>query len=138
MKILEEISKMHSATNQPLYISLLNTPHSHLGFSSYTLVMIPPYLEKMLNFILFEVNHTQYNWYANFILKTFKITQTDCDKTLFTDITRYLITNFEYEPRHYKTPRWILVGFILKNIRNEIISAEVKQALFFDWLFFNK
>ena len=138
LKIFEEISKSQTINNQPLYVNLLNTPHSHDGFSYYTLVMIPPYLEKMIRFVLFQVPKNQYTWYMNLIFKTFKLTTCEADMTLFIDLTRYLVTNYELNLREYTTPRWIILGNILKNIKNELINGEVKQALFFDWLFYNK
>ena len=49
-----------------------------------------------------------------------------------------LVTNFDLNPRNYKTQRYVLIGYFLQNIKNEIIAGEVKQALFIDWLFFNK
>jgi hypothetical protein len=135
-RIFEEISKMHSSNNQPLYVNLLYTPHSY-NFCIYTLLMIPPYLEKMLRFILLEVHKNNYQWYINLLFKTFKLTASETDKSLLIDITRYLITNY-FNIKDYSTPRWIILGFILNNIKNDFISGEVKQAIFFDWLFFNR
>jgi len=135
-KIFEEISKMQMYNNQPLYVNLLYTPHPY-NYNFYTLVMIPHYMEKMIKFILLEVHRNNYVWYINFFFKTFKLTSTETDKSLIVDLTRYLITNF-FNQKDYSTPRWIILGFILNNIKNDLIGGEVKQAIFFDWLFFNR
>ncbi len=135
-KIFEEISKMQATNNQPLYINLLYTP-LNFNFCIYTLIMIPPYMEKMLRFILLNVNRNNYQWYINFLFKTFKLTASETNKSLIVDMTRYLITNY-FNIKDYTTPRYIILGFILNNIKNDLISGEVKQAIFFDWLFFNK
>jgi hypothetical protein len=137
-KILEEISKMYTQQNQPIYLNLLMTTNFIEGINFYTLVMIPPNFEKKMKFILFETNRTNVNWYINYIIKDFKLNYTECDKALYTDLIRYLVTNFDLNSRNYKTQRYVLIGYFLQNIKNEVISGEVKQALFIDWLFFNK
>ena len=137
-KILEEISKMQSIQNQPIYLNLLMTSNLIEGINFYTLVMIPPNFEKKMKFILFETNRNNVNWYINFIIRDFKLNYTECDKALFSDLIRYLVTNFDINPRNYKTQRYVLIGYFLQNIKNEVISGEVKQALFIDWLFFNR
>jgi hypothetical protein len=136
-KIFEEIAKTYSSNNQPLYINLLYTPN-HFGFSYYTLVMIPPYLEKMIKFILFKVPSNNYIWYINYVYKTFKMTNSETDKSLIVDLTRYLITNNFFHQKDYTTPKWMILGNILSNIKNDLIGGEVKQAIFIDWLFFNR
>lgn len=135
-KIFEEISKMQASNNQPLYVNLLYTPLNY-NFCIYTLIMIPPHMEKMLRFILLNVQKNNYTWYVNFLFKTFKLTSSEADKSLIVDITRYLITNY-FNIKDYTTPRYILLGFILNNVKNDLIGGEVKQAIFFDWLFFNR
>lgn len=137
-KIFEEMSKMQSVNGQPTYLSLIYSQQQNEGFNYYTLVMIPPYMEKMLKFILFEVNKSQYVWYANLIMKAFKINYSEADKSLLIDITRYLITNYEHNLKSYTTLRWYLIGYILSYLKNELIAGEVKQALFFDWLFYSR
>lgn len=137
-KIIDDISLMF---NSEKYLNLLYTKNSNNnteGINFYSLVMIPPNFERKLKFVLFDVNKNNLNWYINYMIKDFLLNFVECNKTLYVDLIRYLITNFNSNLSFYSVPRYYLLGYFLMNIKNEVISGEAKQAIFIDWLFFNK
>ncbi len=96
-------------------------------------------MEKMITFILTEVKRQNYSRYLTWILTKFEISG-EKEFSMLTDIARFITTcysNFVHR-RGDITPRWLFLGYILKNCKNELHSAELKQAIFYDWLFFNK
>lgn len=57
-------------------------------------------------------------------------------------MVRYIITCISQARQSSlsdNTQRWILIGWILRYCKNnQLICAEIKQAIFFDWINFNK
>merc|ERR1719233_559294 len=61
-------------------------------------------------------------------------------QTLRSDIVRYVVSVIHPTNEQLQssvTPRWALIGWILTSCTNQVISANVKLSLFYDWVFFN-
>lgn len=137
--IIEDIAKSCGTESTPIYLKILDSKQPYVGFNPYVHVHIPPLMEKMIAFILTDVKRTNYIKYFNWMSKKFQIFN-EIDKSIYVDITRYIVTCFNIlaNKKVEYTPRWLLLGYLLKNSRNEIFLGEIKQAIFYDWLFFNK
>jgi integrator complex subunit 3 len=139
--IIEEIKKS-SHDNTPTYQKILFAPQHFIGLNPYVHIQIPPLLERMLIFVINDVKRTNYYKYMGWLVKKFEITS-EMELSIFSDITRFLVTCYSFlnlnKQKGDYTPRWVLLGYILKVCRgNAVISADVKLALFFDWLFYSK
>lgn len=137
--IIEDIAKLNSAERVPLYIEILYNCNN-IGSNSLAILQIPPYLERMLTYITAIVKKNNYSKYMSWLINKFS-SNNEMDKAIFVDIVRYLVTCSSYLNNSNKndiTPRWLIIGYLIKAARNELISGEIKQALFFDWLFYNK
>jgi len=137
--IIEDLAKSHSTNYEPIYLKILDSKQPFIGFNPYVQVNIPPLMEKMIAFILTDVKRTNYIKYFNWMSKKFQIFN-ESDKSIYIDITRYIVTCFNVlaNKKTEYTPRWLILGYLLKSCRNEIFLGEIKQAIFSDWLFFNK
>ena len=134
-QILEDISKNNK------YKEILNEPYQYKGYNSYAIIQIPPLMEKMIIFILTKVikSSGNYTTYFKWIKKKFSI-EHSIGQTIIVDIVRYIITcSYFYSQNPIEkdpTPRWLILCYILKTLKNEILSSEVKQSIFFDWIMF--
>lgn len=137
--IMEDIAKCSGSDNTPIYLHLLSSQHPFTGLNPYVHIHIPPLMERMLIFMLTEVKKASYVKYFSWISKRFQIVR-ESERSILIDITRFIITCFHsfILKRSDITPRWLLLGYILKVTKNEVLSGEIKQAIFFDWLFYNK
>ena len=134
-QILDDISKNNK------YKEILNEPYPFKGYNYYAIIQIPPLMEKMIIFILTQVIKSSGNYvtYFKWIKKKFSI-EYSIGQTIIVDIVRYIITcsYFYHQNKIEKdpTPRWLILRYILKTLKNEILSSEVKQSIFFDWIMF--
>jgi hypothetical protein len=141
--IIDDISSLTTPEGIPMYVKLLTAPSFLIQLNTfttcfYTCINIPPLMERMLIFLLNEVKRNNYIRYITWIFKKFNIVS-DCDKTILVDIARYIVTTWSMvKIKSDITPRWLIIGYLLKACKNEIINGEIKQAIFYDWLFFNK
>ena len=127
--------------NYETILSISNSsPH---GTNVFTIINIPPLMERMLTYILTSIKKSSvtYSYYINWLFREFKI-ESSIGNTLLVDITRYMMTNYIYLQR-YKleedyVPRWLILGYLLKHIKNHIISSEIKQTIFLDLILFDK
>jgi len=99
---------------------------------------ITPYMEIKLKFmtqnVRFGLNSAYERWFQRDYLPSQE------SQTLRPDIVRYIISVIHPTNEQLQssvTPRWALIGWILTSCTNQTISANVKLALFFDWLSFN-
>lgn len=142
--ILEDIAKNNN------YFNILSTPFTVRGYDQYVQMNLPPLMESMIVFILARTKKStaSYVKYFNWIEKKFNFDPSNQNAgnaigyTILIDISRFLITNYffytQFPATNELTPRWLLLGYILKITKNELISALIKQAIFFDWICFKK
>ena len=116
--------------NYETILSISNSsPH---GTNVFTIINIPPLMERMLTYILTSIKKSSvtYSYYINWLFREFKI-ESSIGNTLLVDITRYMMTNYIYLQR-YKleedyVPRWLILGYLLKHIKNHICEDKVNQ-----------
>ena len=141
IEIINTISEDIAKNNN--YYSILSKSYQIQGYDEFVQMNIPPLMEKMIIFILTKVKKSTslYVKYLSWISKKFNL-ETAIGQTMLVDISRYIITNYFFYKNNSKTsdptPRWLLLGYFLKIIKNELISALIKQAIFYDWICFKK
>nr|XP_018629259.1 integrator complex subunit 3 [Nicotiana tomentosiformis] len=107
--------------------------------SLYFLLRITPEMETKLRFLLTHVklgNQKRYQvWFAK------KFLGVPERETILTDIVRFLCCSVRPSSEITQPdilPRWAVIGWLLKSCRKGYIEANVKLALFYDWLFFDE
>ena len=125
------------------YENILSISNSIDGYNIFTTINIPPIMERKLAFILTGVkkNSSTYSYYINWLFREYKI-ENSIGNTLLVDITRFIMTNnyyyMKYQYDEDYIPRWLILGYLLKHIKNHIISSEIKQTIFLDLILFDK
>lgn len=112
----------------------------HLRTSSrYFLLRITPEMESQLRFLLTHVKFGSQKRYQIWFAKKFLCTAEK--ETLVIDIVRFICCA-HHPPNEIilsdVIPRWAVVGWLLKCCRKNYVEANVKLALFYDWLFFDE
>ena len=124
------------------YEKIINYSHPRIDLNRYTQINIPPLMERMIIYILIQVKKSSftYQYYVGWMFKKFKIDNTIFGNTMLVDLTRFIITNWFFYPNYIKDfiPRWQILCFIFKSIKNHIISSEIKQAFFIDLILYDK
>lgn len=99
---------------------------------------ITPDIERKLHFLTSSVKfglHKRYqDWFQD------KYFATPESHSLRSDLIRYIINAIH--PTNDMlcsdiTPRWAIIGWLLTSCTNQIVLANAKLALFYDWLFFD-
>ena len=125
------------------YDKILSLPYNERGCNIYAQINIPPLMERMLIYLLTNVKKSSgtYSYYLNWIFREFHM-ENCIENTILVDISRYIVTNYSFYNRSNYVrdyiPRWLILSYILKKIKNHILSSELKQALFFDLILFDK
>merc|ERR1719233_1950317 len=99
---------------------------------------ITPNMELKLKFMTQNVRFGFHARYESWFQRDFLSSQES--QTLRSDIVRYVVSVIHPTNEQLQssvTPRWALIGWILTSCTNQVISANVKLALFYDWIFFN-
>ncbi|KAK7404288.1 hypothetical protein VNO78_05061 [Psophocarpus tetragonolobus] len=107
--------------------------------SRYSLLRISPEMETQLRFLLtnIKLGHQKRHqlWFANKFLN-------EPDKEfLIVDIVRFICCAHHPPNEIIQSdivPRWALIGWLLTCCRRNHAMANVKLALFYDWLFFDE
>ena len=125
------------------YENILSISNSSNGINIFTIINIPPLMERKLTYILTSIKKSSvtYSYYINWLFHEYKI-ESGIGNTLLVDITRFMMTNYYYYAKYqYEedyVPRWLILGYLLKHIKNHIISSEIKQTIFLDLILFDK
>ncbi|GMY22816.1 integrator complex subunit 3 homolog [Fagus crenata] len=107
--------------------------------SRYALLRITPEMETQLRFLLTHVKFGSQRRHQEWFVKKFLCGPER--ETLISDIVRFICC------AHHPTneiiqsdviPRWAVIGWLLTLCRKNYITANVKLALFYDWLFFDE
>ncbi|OIV90591.1 hypothetical protein TanjilG_01672 [Lupinus angustifolius] len=105
----------------------------------YALLRITPEMETQLLFLLTHVKlgHQKRHqiWFARKFLN-----EPDKD-TVIVDIIRFICCAYHPPNEIIQSdvvPRWASIGWLLKLCRKNYVEANVKLALFYDWLFFDE
>ncbi|XP_071686717.1 uncharacterized protein [Rutidosis leptorrhynchoides] len=105
--------------------------------SRYFLLRISPEMETHLRFLLTHVKLGSQMRYQIWFRKKF----INENESVLIDIVRFVCC--AHHPSNKVilsnvTPRWAVIGWLLKCCSKNHVEANVKLALFYDWLFFNK
>ncbi|KAJ2650250.1 Integrator complex subunit 3 [Coemansia sp. RSA 1250] len=95
-------------------------------------------MEHRLLFILEQLPVNMYSrnlmWFVQQYLSTPEA------ETLFSDLIRYIVCVFHPSNAVLASnivPRYVFLGGLLRFIRSQVVAANAKLALFYDWLFYN-
>lgn len=82
-----------------------------------------------------RINYYQQNlnWFVQRFLSTPE------SEPFYVDIIRYLVAGWYPNNQILQSdivPRYVIIGSMLRSIKNSIVAANVKTAIIFDWLFF--
>ncbi|CAJ1976637.1 unnamed protein product [Sphenostylis stenocarpa] len=107
--------------------------------SRYSLLRISPDMETQLRFLLTSIklgHHKRHQlWFAKKFLN-------EPDKEfVIVDIVRFICCAHHPSNEIIQSdivPRWALIGWLLTSCRSNHVVANVKLALFYDWLFFDE
>ncbi|KAG0231380.1 Integrator complex subunit 3 [Actinomortierella wolfii] len=99
---------------------------------------LTPDMEQKLSHILKHLNHGQHYWNLNkFVERFLSAPETDA---LFCDVIRYICG--VYHPSNQVlassiVPRFVLINDLFRSVKSNIAAANIKLALFYDWLFYD-
>ncbi|XP_027366606.1 integrator complex subunit 3 [Abrus precatorius] len=107
--------------------------------SRFVLLRISPEMETWLRFLLTNVKlgcqRRHQMWFAR------KFLNGPDRETVIVDIVRFICCA-HHPPNEIIGsdifPRWALIGWLLKLCRKDYVEANVKLALFYDWLFYDE
>ncbi|KAG0485994.1 hypothetical protein HPP92_008089 [Vanilla planifolia] len=107
--------------------------------SHYLLLRITPEMEAHLRFLLNRVKWGYEKRYQVWFSK--KHLCSPGSETSIIDIVRFIC--YAHQPSNEiihpnVTPRWAIISWLLKFCRKNYLVANVKLALFYDWLFFDE
>ena len=140
---IEIINTIIKDVNNLNISNILNIPYEKNGINFYAKINIPPLMERMIIFLLSKVKKSSltYTYYLKWMSREFNM-ETILGNTLLVDIARYIITCYDFSTKNNdkedKIPRYMILCYILKNINNELLSSEIKQAMYLDLILFNK
>ena len=79
--------------------------------------------------------------YMKWLAADYKINANNSARELlWVEVIRYLTAIFHPPPEFYNpglVQRWQIILWILIQVKNPLAKASIKQALFFEWIFFN-
>ncbi|KAF9166105.1 Integrator complex subunit 3 [Actinomortierella ambigua] len=119
---LEGIQQIMSTPSNPFYLTGRLTPD----------------MEQRLLHILKHLNHGQHYWNLNkFVERFLSAPETDA---LYCDVIRYICG--VYHPSNQVlassiVPRFVLINDLFRSVKSNIAAANIKLALFYDWLFYD-
>ena len=132
-----------------LYSKLMKNEFSddkNLNPENLILVQIPPFLEQYTVFILNQATKSTFNRHLGWLASKMGIQKNTISESIFIDFIRYILIKVE-NPKFPKKPnssgkservhRWLILGWLLKFIKSDMYKGLAKQALFFDWLYFD-
>ncbi|XP_054799499.1 uncharacterized protein LOC129303933 isoform X1 [Prosopis cineraria] len=107
--------------------------------SRYFLLRITPEMESYLRFLLTHVKLGQQKRHQMWFTR--KFLNEPSRETVIVDLVRFICCAHHPPNEIIQSdivPRWAVIGWLLKSCRKSYVEANVKLALFYDWLFFNE
>lgn len=107
--------------------------------SRYALLRITPEMETQLRFLLTHVKFGHQKRHQMWFARKF-LGEPD-KETAIVDIVRFICCAHHPPNEIIQSdviPRWAVIGWLLKCCRKNYVEANVKLALFYDWLFFDE
>ena len=138
IKSLEPIFKelaQSEVNDKPAFWNMLCSTYNRVNGDNYLILSIPYLIEKKLTDIMMNIKAESMPTCIKWILEDMKIGEgMDEGQLMLADWVRYIVANFTMP--NLKTPRWYLIGWLLNYTRHPSARAQIKFALFFDWLFY--
>ena len=100
---------------------------------------LTPEMGTKLTFLATQVKFGQHQRYQNWFTKRYFTTPES--QTLVCDCIRYICGVIHPTNEMLNSnivPRWALIGWLLTTITSNVMAAQAKPALFYDWFFYNK
>ena len=100
---------------------------------------LTPDMETRLSFLATQVKFGQHQRYQTWFARRF-FTGPET-QTLVCDCIRYICGVIHPTNEMLNSnivPRWALIGWLLTTITSNVMAAQTKLALFYDWFFYNK
>ncbi|KAF1806384.1 protein-domain-containing protein [Mucor lusitanicus] len=98
---------------------------------------LTPDIEHKLLFILQNLRITHFqknlNWFTQRFLSTPE------SEPFYVDVVRYLVAGWYPSNQILQSdivPRYVVIGSMIRSIKSNVVAANVRTALVFDWLFF--
>ncbi|KAJ2619532.1 hypothetical protein GGI26_005770 [Coemansia sp. RSA 1358] len=96
---------------------------------------------EMENKLLFILEHLPFNSFSrNLLWFVHRYLSTPESESLYSDLIRYIICVFHPSNAVLASnivPRYVFLGGLLRFIRSQVVAANAKLALFYDWLFYD-
>eukprot|EP00826_Nyctotherus_ovalis_P043169 TRINITY_DN4518_c0_g1_i1.p1 TRINITY_DN4518_c0_g1~~TRINITY_DN4518_c0_g1_i1.p1 ORF type:complete len:179 (-),score=49.93 TRINITY_DN4518_c0_g1_i1:585-1121(-) len=123
---------MTEAKGRPVFWNVLTSSNFKAGGSGYLLTSISRKLEEKLAHIMMKVVPECISYCITWLLEEFGIREGAEEQLMLADWVRYIVVNFQMTK--LATPRWYLIGWLLNYTKHQNARANIKLALFFDWL----
>lgn len=114
---------------------------AHHNSTAAILTQIPYSLEQYTHFILGNAEKLNFNRHLGWLVQSLGIEQETISEALLVDYIRYLLLVAEdvglQKKKNEAVHRWLILGWVLKFLKSKYYIVMAKQALFFDWLFYD-
>lgn len=152
LRALQEVAKNEAVrpiiehiNNQDLYLKISSSKNEHLTIqhnpSTIIMTQIPPSLEHYTDYILNSANKMNFNRHLAWLVQSLNIQKESISEAIMVDFIRYLLIAVnEHNFMNKKSDgvqKWLILGWLLKYIKSKYFLTMAKQALFFDWLFYD-
>ncbi|KAH0664618.1 hypothetical protein KY284_029549 [Solanum tuberosum] len=107
--------------------------------SSYFLLRVTPEMETKLRFLLTHVKLGSQKRYQVWFAK--KFLGVPGSEVILIDIVRFICCSVHPSSEIMQPdilPRWAVIGWLLTSCRKSYVEANLKLALFYDWLFYDE
>ena len=150
VRALQDVSKVEGFDK--LWHALLNNPGKFAGLSDISEVFnvktnpeflrsrLTPEMEKQIVFIMQHVKMGQQQRYQRWFMTKWDLSSPEAE-TLIADLLRF-VCGAHHPPnqviRSDVVQRWAVVGWLLKCVKSPVGLANIKLAIFYDWLFYKE
>ena len=107
----------------------------------YADLFVPSEVQRKVDFILKEVSFSTFKFYLKWLIDSLESENDSSDLSLWPDIVRYVVTNYPGESSldpSVRTPRWLFIRQLIASCRSQIALADIKLAVFLDFLYFDE
>ena len=147
MRLLADVSRIpefeqlwHTLLGRPQQLSANLTDISQLlktrTHRKYLITRLTAEMESQLFFMMSQVKMGNQKRYQQWFMA--KHMPTPELESLVPDLIRYLVSVTPSTVQVDVVPRWAVAGWLLQSVTSATIKANVKLALLYDWLFFDK